>query len=173
MILAGVTLSLTLGEKGIFNIASKAKTQTEIAEIKEQIGIEILEKQAENEGNISEDTLKGILEKYGTLSEEEKLIDKTLTTTKGKYEIKVADIFNGTTVKDVPLKPYKLSEIMGGANSPDITGFNCETTKYVTWTTSSHYQPQEEITINNEPPSNWSNYTKKEWANVKNNRRRK
>ena len=166
LILAGVTLSLTLGEKGIFNIASKAKTQTEIAEIKEQIGIEILEKQAENEGNISEDTLKGILEKYGTLSEEEKLIDKTLTTTKGNYEIKVADIFNGTTVKDVPKNPTFTTV----ANEPNINGFNKERTYYVSWDlTNSPYPINETTNLNGIAPSNWYDYTEgvKHWANVK------
>lgn len=119
LILAGVTISLILGENGLINRAKDAKIQTEIANIKEEIQTNILEKQAENEGNISDDTLKGILEKYGVLSEEgEKLIDKTLTTTKGKYEIKIYDIFNGTTVEDGPKKPVIVDK--SGANVPNL-----------------------------------------------------
>ncbi len=168
LILAGVSIATLTGENGILTKASTAKIETEIASIKEEIQTEILGEQAGNNGNISDDTLRGILEKYGVLSkEEEKLIDKTLTTTKGNHEIKVADIFNGTTVKDAPLKPYDLAETMGGANSPDISGFNVENTYYVTWGTTAPYQPNEESKINNAPPSGWSNYNGKEWANIK------
>ncbi|MCI8636726.1 MAG: hypothetical protein HFJ36_02530, partial [Clostridia bacterium] len=165
LILAGVAIATITGENGLLTKANNAKIATEIADIKEEIQTEILGKQAENEGNISDDTLKEILEKYGVLSKEgENLIDKILTTTNGNYEIKVSDIFNGTTKKDVPLKPYVLAETMGGANSPNISGFNVENTYYVTWGTTAPYQPNETSTINNAPPSGWSNYNGKEWA---------
>ncbi len=168
LILAGVAIATITGENGLLTKANNAKIATEIADIKEEIQTEILGKQAENEGNISDDTLKEILEKYGVLSKEgENLIDKILTTTNGNYEIKVSDIFNGTTKKDVPLKPYVLAETMGGANSPNISGFNVENTYYVTWGTTAPYQPNETSTINNAPPSGWSNYNGKEWANIK------
>ncbi len=168
LILAGVSIATLTGDNGLLNRAKDAKIATEIASIKEEIQTDILGEQAGNNGNISDDTLKVILEKYGVLSKEgEKLIDKTLTTTKGNYEIKVSDIFNGTTVKDAPLKPYALAETMGGANSPNISGFNVENTYYVTWGTTAPYQPNETTTINNEPPSGWSNYNGKEWANIK------
>ena len=167
LILAGVTIATLTGNNGLLNKAQDAKIATEIADIKEQIQTEILGKQAENQGDISDSNLETILLKYGTLSNEEKLIDKTLTTTKGNHEIKVSDIFNGTTVKDAPLKPYALAETMGGANSPNISGFNVENTYYVTWGTTAPYQPNEESKINNAPPSGWSNYNGKEWANIK------
>ena len=102
LILAGVTIATLTGDNGLMNKANDAKIGTEIASIKEEIRTDILGKQTENEGNISDDTLTEILEQYGVLSDEGKLIDKTLTTTNGNHEIKVADIFNGTTVKDVP-----------------------------------------------------------------------
>ena len=167
LILAGVTIATLTGNNGLLNKAKDAKIATEIADIKEQIQTEILGKQAENQGNISDSSLETILLKYGTLSNEEKLIDKTLTTTKGNHEIKVSDIFNGTTVKDAPLKPYALAETMGGANSPNISGFNVENTYYVTWGTTAPYQPNETSKINNAPPSGWSNYNEKQWANIK------
>ncbi len=167
LILSGVAIATLMGNNSLINKANNAKIETEITSIKEEIQTEILSEQAGNQGSISDSSLKTILEKYGTLSEEEKLIDKTLTTTKGNHEIKVADIFNGTTVKDAPLKPYVLEETMGGANSPNISGFNVENTYYVTWKTTAPYQINETNTINNAPPSGWSNYNGKEWANIK------
>ena len=127
IILAGISINLIFGTNGIINKAKDAKIKTDIASIKENIQMEILGKQAENNGNISDDSLKEILEKYGTLSEEEKLTDKTLTTTKGNYEIKVSDIFNGTTVKDDIDRPTFTTV----ANAPDTTGFNKSNTYYV------------------------------------------
>ena len=166
LILAGVTIATLMGNNGLINKASNAKTQTEIASIKEEIQTDILGKQTENEGNISDDSLKEILEKYGTLSEEEKLTDKTLTTTKGSYEIKVSDIFNGTTVNDEPKNPTFTTV----ANAPDISGFNKSNTYYVSWNlTSSPYAINETTTISGTAPSNWYDYTEgvNHWANVK------
>ena len=85
LILAGVSINAVIGENGIISKAKEGKIKTEIASIKEEIQIDIIGKQAENDGNISDDSLKEILEKYGTLSDEEKLTDKTLTTTEGNY----------------------------------------------------------------------------------------
>lgn len=129
LILAGVTIATLMGDNGLINKAKDAKIKTEIASIKEEIQTDILGKQAENNGNISDDSLKEILENYGVLSDEEKLTDKTLTTTKGSYEIKVSDIFNGTTVKDSPKEPTFTTV----ANAPDTTGFNKSNTYYVAW----------------------------------------
>ena len=168
LILAGVTIAILMGDNGLINRTNDAKIATEIASIKEEIQADILSEQVGNNGNISDDTLKEILENYGKLSKEgEKLTEKTLTTTKGNHDIKVADIFNGTTVKDVTLKPYVLAETIGGANSPNISEFNVENTYYVTWGSTAPYEINEISTINNAPPSDWANYNKKEWANIK------
>ena len=166
IILAGISINLIFGTNGIINKAKDAKIKTDIASIKENIQMEILGKQAENNGNISDDSLKEILEKYGTLSEEEKLTDKTLTTTKGSYEIKVSDIFNGTTVKDSPKEPTFTTV----ANAPDVSGFNKSNTYYVSWNlTNSPYQINEETNLNGVAPSNWYDYTEgvNHWANIK------
>ena len=167
IILAGISINLIFGTNGIINKAKDAKIKTDIASIKENIQMEILGKQAENNGNISDDSLKKILEKYGTLShEEEKLIDKTLTTTKGNYEIKVSDIFNGTTVKDDIDRPTFTTV----ANAPDTTGFNKSNTYYVAWDlTNSPYQIDEATNLNGIAPSNWYDYTEgvNHWANIK------
>ncbi len=173
LILAGVTVATLMGDNGLINKTKDAKIKTEIAGIKEEIQTDILGKQAENNGNISDDSLKEILEKYGTLSEEEKLADKTLTTTKGNYEIKVSDIFNETTVKDVPKNPTFTTV----ANAPDTTGFNKSNTYYVAWDLNevgTEYIPNEiqmesENGTKNSAPGNWYDYTQgvNHWANVK------
>ena len=173
LILAGVTIATIMGDNGLINKAKDAKIKTEIAGIKEEIQTDILGKQAENNGNISDDSLKAILEKYGTLSEEEKLTDKTLTTTKGSYEIKVSEIFNGTTVKDSPKEPTFTTV----ANAPDVSGFNKSNTYYVAWDLNevgTEYIPNEiqmesENGTKNFAPNNWYDYTQglNHWANVK------
>lgn len=167
LILAGVSIATLTGDNGLINKAKDAKIATEIASIKEEIQTDILSEQAGNNGNIADDTLTKILKKYGKLSDEEKLLDKTLTTEKGNHKIKVSDIFNGTTVKGTT--PYVLAETIGGANSPDIKGFNVENTHYVTWGTTAPYQRSElnaTNTIDKEPPTGWSDYTQKHWANI-------
>lgn len=77
----------------------------------------------------------------------------------------IDDVY-ATLAKEV-IESYTLAETMGGANSPDISGFNVKNTYYVTWETTAPYQPNETTTIDNAPPSGWANYTGKEWANIK------
>ncbi len=173
LILAGVTIATLMGDNGLINKANDAKIKTEIASIKEEIQTDILRKQAENNGNISDESLKEILKNYGTLSEEEKLTDKTLTTTKESYEIKVSDIFNGTTVKDSPKEPTFTTV----ANAPDVWRFNKSNTYYVAWDLNeagTEYIPNEiqmesENETKNFAPNNWYDYTQgvNHWANVK------
>ena len=90
------------GDNGILQRATQSKEKTERAEIIETAQMDILGKQTENSGEISEKELKQILLKYGNLSEnEDNILDKTLTTTKGNYKIEVSEIYNGE------LKPLK------------------------------------------------------------------
>ena len=136
LILAGVVINLAIGENGLFKIAKQAAKDYEIAAIKEQIITDVYDKQAHNKGDVSEDNLKEILEKYGKLSEEENLMDKTLTTSEGNHKIKVSDIFNGTTVKGETQTPEGPGEdpVVGdksGANNPNISKIAQKT--YVTW----------------------------------------
>ena len=164
LILAGISIATLTGDNGLLNKANDAKIATEIASIKEEIQTDILGEQVGNEGNISDDILKEILEKYGVLSKEgEKLIDKTLTTTKGNHEIKVADIFNGTTVKDVPKNPIIADK--SGAEYPNLNKIAQKT--YVTWDLNearTEYVPNDtQIT----QPDNWYDYENGKWANIK------
>lgn len=95
IILVTVGINLSLGQNGLFERAKNAKKHVEIEIIKEQILMDILDKQVESEGNILvDDSLEEILLMYGTLSKETNVRDKTLTTTKGNYEIKVSDILD-------------------------------------------------------------------------------
>lgn len=160
LILAGVSIATLTGDNGLLNKAKEAKIATEIASIKEEIQTEIISKQAENYGNISDDSLKDILEKYGTLSEEEKLTDKTLTT-KENYEIKVSDIWNGTTKEDGPKDPAIADK--SGANAPtgDIKGKT-----YVTWELNESTNTYEKIETQGQP-NNWYDYENGKWANIK------
>ena len=166
IILAGVTIATLMGDNGLITKAQEAKKMQEVASIKEKIKIEILGKQVENNGNISDDSLREILEKHGTLSGEENLIDKTLKTSKGNYKIKVSDIFNGTTIDDIPEGPIFTTV----ANAPDISGFNQSSTYYVTWDlTSGPYEINDTTLISGTAPDDWYDYTAgvNHYANIK------
>ena len=148
LILVGVTVTVAING-GLFEKAKEAAKGTTMARVKEQIQIDIIGKQLENNGNISEESLKEILEKYGTLSKEEKITDKTLTT-KENYEIKVSDIWNG------PQNPTFTTV----ANEPDIKGFNVQNSYFVTWNTeSSPYLISDGTRLDDVPPSDWYDYT--------------
>ena len=89
IILAGVVITLSLGNKGIFNRAKQAKEEYEIAAEKEKLGLEITNIQTaiiENKNEMA--TLKDLYEK----------IDKT------KYEIKLDDEENPTLAYVKPVK---------------------------------------------------------------------
>ena len=103
LILAGVSIAMLTGQNGILTQAQKAKSETEKEEIIEKAKLEILNVQAENrEEELTEEKLTEILtsEEYGiqgTLSDngESSILDKTLTTKDGKYQIQVKEIYNG------------------------------------------------------------------------------
>ena len=62
LILAAVSIATLTGDNGLLTKANDAKIETEIESMKEQIKTDILGKQAENEGNITDDSLTEILE---------------------------------------------------------------------------------------------------------------
>lgn len=101
LILAGVTIATLTGENGILTQTTKAKEESEKAEIIEQIQLDIADKQIEKQGNINEDEFYEILRKYGTISADE----STLTTTKGNYEILIADIYGGEITSSLVTTP--------------------------------------------------------------------
>ena len=90
------------GQNGILNNATRAKQDTERQQIIETARVDILAKQTENQGSLSEEELVEILTSpdyntKGTLSEnnEESVQQKTLTSSDGKYTIPVLDIYGG------------------------------------------------------------------------------
>ncbi len=90
LILAGVTLSLTLGDRGIITQAQKAKEAQEIATIKEDMQLAILDKELEKGGTgLTKEELEEIAGNYGELQED----GNTIKTDEG-YEIKIDEIYN-------------------------------------------------------------------------------
>ena len=89
LILAGVTLSLTLGDNGIITQAGKAKEAHEIAAIKEDFQLAILDKELEKGGTgLTQEELEEIAGNYGELQED----GNTIKTDEG-YEIKIDEIY--------------------------------------------------------------------------------
>ena len=89
LILAGVTLSLTLGDNGIITQAQKAKAAQEIAAIKEDFQLAILDKELEKGGTgLTKEELEEIAGNYGELQED----GNTIKTDEG-YEIKIDEIY--------------------------------------------------------------------------------
>ena len=94
------------GNNGILQRAVEAKKKTEEEQIIEEAQMDILSTQSSKLADaLSEVELEGILSpKYGTLStEEERTIDKKLTTTDGKYVIPVSKIYNGELKVSLPI----------------------------------------------------------------------
>ena len=100
LILAGISIAMLAGDNGILTRTKSAKKTSEIAGIKEEIKTEIIAEQAGNEGNISEDALKAILEKHGTINYDEDGEKIKSITTKEGYEIAMVDIWTGTTISE-------------------------------------------------------------------------
>lgn len=91
---------MLLGDNGILQKATQSKEMSERAEIIETAQMDILGKQTENHGSLSEDELVEILTSpnyntHGTLSNEKSILDRILTSNDGKYEIKVSEIYKG------------------------------------------------------------------------------
>ena len=89
LILAGVTLSLTLGDTGIITQAVRAKEAQEIAAIKEDMQLAILDKELEKGGTgLTQEELEEIAGNYGEIQED----GNTIKTEEG-YEIKIDEIY--------------------------------------------------------------------------------
>ena len=164
LILAGISIASLNGKEGILTKAKKTKTISEIADIKEQIQTDIIAKQMENEGKISDYLLSTILGKYGKVNYNEDGVSiKSVTTSKGSYEIELADIWSGTTSK---LGPTVLADgsWTGTVNSPKIEGTGLTAVYYngTSWVDLTEESSQEEW-------DNWYSYTtdKKQWANAR------
>ena len=150
-----------MGDNGLINKANDTKIATEIASIKEEIQTDILGKQAENQGSISDSSLKTILEKYGTINyEEDGKTIKSITTTKGNHEIARADIWSGTTT-NTNNTVVADGSWNGTVNTPKIdgTGLTAVYWNGTEWTKLTGASSQEEW-------NKWYDYSKQNWANA-------
>ena len=91
--------------------------KTERAEIIEKAKLDIVDVQTGNMGKFTEKELIEILNKYGTLSNnnEETILDKTLTTTDERHEIKVSEIWN---------LPFESTIVKFNISGLDYTSYN-------------------------------------------------
>ena len=96
IILAGIAISMTIGENGIFTKAKEAKRLQITAEAKEKIGTEILAAQVEaierNE-ELEQAQVEDIISKYGTLQDDK----DTIVLKDNGYTVSLSDIYTGTT----------------------------------------------------------------------------
>ena len=96
IILAGIAISMTVGENGIFAKAKEAKRLQITAEAKEKIGTEILAAQVEaierNE-ELEQAQVEDIISKYGTLQDDK----DTIILKDNGYTVSLLDIYQGTT----------------------------------------------------------------------------
>jgi len=160
LILAGISIQ-AITNTGLFENAKEAKRQSEIANVKEQIQLEIYAKQAESTGEITEYDLKSILEKYGDINyEEDGTTIKGITTDKGKYEIDISDIYTGG-LSEEKLVANGTWQNVKKVNSPELlTGM----------TPIKFTEPEEDKEGITEKTTytdkNWYDYTTKKWANA-------
>ena len=130
IILAGVAISLSLGENGIINKSKDSKENMEIASLKEKVQMDIMENQIEK-SLISEQELKKVLEKYfDNVPNINEIKKDTILKAKeeyGNYEIKISEIYNGILTK----KGITAADISNSANKSEfygsiVKGYTCD-----------------------------------------------
>ena len=101
LILAGVTISTLSGPNGILNNAVEAKRKSIIADVIEQVKIDVASEMANKLGDsLNEEEMAQILDKYGELSTgETELKDKILTIDNGRYKVPVSEIIGNITLE--------------------------------------------------------------------------
>ena len=152
LILAGVTIAALSGPNGILTNATKAREDNAKAEVIDQARVDILAKQTEKMG---ESPTAGELEqiltpKYGTLSNEENVLDRTLTTEEG-YQIPVRDIWNGT------LSGASTGGIQVGEKAEEDTTINGEEGAYNNPTIPKGFKPIDTETAKWNDSNGWQN----------------
>ena len=138
LILAGVAIAALSGPNGILSNATKAREDNAKAQVIEEARVDILAKQTEKRGEtLTDNELESILTpKYGTLSDEENILDRTLTTEDG-YKIPVSDIYNGELSESVSI-PEGLE--IGSTVSYNPNGTYDWLSKYCSSSNDSNYQ---------------------------------
>ena len=95
IVLAGIAISMTVGDNGIFAKAKEAKRLQITAEAKEKIGTEILDAQIEatqKDETLQQSKVEEIIAKYGELQAD----GDTIKLKDNGYEISLKEIYNGT-----------------------------------------------------------------------------
>ena len=151
LILAGVTIAALSGPNGILTNATKAREDNAKAQVIEEARVDILAKQTEKMGEspTAEELEQILTPKYGTLSNEENILDRTLTTQDG-YKIPVRDIWNGTLsgastggiqVGEKAEEDTTINGEEGAYNNPTIPkGFKAVNTETAKWNDSNGWQ---------------------------------
>ena len=136
--IVGVTIAALSGPNGILTNATKAREDNAKAQVIEEARVDILAKQTEKRGEtLTDNELESILTpKYGTLSDEENILDRTLTTEDG-YKIPVSDIYNGELSESVSI-PEGLE--IGSTVSYNPNGTYDWLSKYCSSSNNSNYQ---------------------------------
>ena len=108
LILAGITITTVLGDNGVIELAKQAKKETIVTTVKEAIDIAKLSKSLEKEdGLITENELKEILENYGEIIYDEsgEIIEGIIENQEG-YEVLLPDIMDGVINQNIYVKLY-------------------------------------------------------------------
>lgn len=103
IILAGISINLVLGENGIITKAKEAKETYEIASLKEEIKMKIIEKEMlkiESKEQLTESDIENILEQYGEIIEKDDGT-KVLKIKDKNYEISYEDLVKADVLKDI------------------------------------------------------------------------
>ena len=162
LILAGISIQ-AMTNTGIFTQAENAKRDSEIANIKEKIVLDIYEKQLEPPlGSITEEQLETILGKYGTVNKEENGTIIGITTEEG-YEILLSEIYSGgTTEEEKTLLADGSWNSAKQVNSPKLM----EGMTGIYWELDSTTGKEIEVEVNEENQDNWYDYANQKWANA-------
>ena len=136
--IVGVTIAALSGPNGILSNATKAREENAKSQVIDEARVDILAKQTEKRGEtLTDNELESILTpKYGTLSDEENILDRTLTTEDG-YQIPVSDIYNGELSESVSI-PEGLE--IGSTVSYNPNGTYDWLSKYCSSSNNSNYQ---------------------------------
>ena len=149
--IVGVTIAALSGPNGILTNATKAREDNAKAQVIEEARVDILAKQTEKMGEspTAEELEQILTPKYGTLSNEENILDRTLTTQDG-YQIPVRDIWNGTLsgastggieVGEKAEEDTTINGEEGAYNNPTIPkGFKAVDTETAKWNDSNGWQ---------------------------------
>ncbi len=120
MILASVTVSTLIGENGLISFSKETKTEKIDEQVKKSIQTELLEKKLENSnGEISNEEIVAILEKYGTINYDSDGNIESLQVTETDTEISFDELYNQNvkTVSDGVTIPEGFYYVGGSKNT--------------------------------------------------------